>query len=315
MYQRSGGVTIKSVKAFVWSIVFLAVIAGYGLSKHKLDEQIKKRDAEIEVRYLPSPQLARLLSIGYSEALANIYWIEAINYFGGQLGRNDRSYTYLKDFCDIIVYLDPYFYAFYDWASTAFVYNGLPVTRDGIVQSLDYMLSGIQRFHEIGRISPDMMRKAGFSFSLDAGLYEPASYFFDYAGRMSSRHRDSLLLSSVYNQYLNQVDEAVKRKEEYLSFTVYEARSSKEIQYAIQVLSSPTFNEEAADFMRSLRVQMETDEELKKLVKKRLESDPFFEAAVNLSNERSTDSRINQLLQVDIDRNWLPPNFHLLMNL
>jgi hypothetical protein len=72
------------------------------------------RDEAARVRterlYVQSPEMVRRLAPGFSALAADVYWIRAIQHFGGQrLADGDPDYSLLFPLLDITTTLDPYF--------------------------------------------------------------------------------------------------------------------------------------------------------------------------------------------------------------
>lgn len=296
-------------------LLIVPILFGYALSKHQVDKRVHERLDHTDIRYLPSPRTAEFLAFGFKEALADIYWLEAINYFGEQLLKKERDYKYLESYLELIFHLDPKFTAFYDWAATVFIYNALPINRDGVIKAIRYANKGIQMLHETGRYDATLIRKAAFNYALEAQQPVYALPYFELVGRSFSNERDMLLVGSTYANLVGEADKANRLKEEYLGLKMYEVQDRAEIQEALVILSSPSFNSQAADFVRSLRVQVEIDEDVKKLVEKRVEQNPLLQKAMLEKNEFHVNEKIRRLLAVDIGKNWLPPAMHLLLDL
>ena len=61
-----------------------------------------------ELGYLPPPRLARSLSFGYENLVADLMWIRTVQYFGKHL-ETDRRYPRLPSLLDVTVGVDPHF--------------------------------------------------------------------------------------------------------------------------------------------------------------------------------------------------------------
>ena len=283
--------------------------------KISLDSRMAQRRLTTDVRYLPSPQAASALAIGYKLALADLTWIEALNYFGGELANKNRSYKYMNSYLQIILKLDPLFRMFYEWAATVFVYNGLPITQEGIIEATRYINEGIRTLAARGIYDDNIIAKGAFNFGLEAHDYLGSLPYFELTARASRARRDFLLIGSTYARQGGREDLSTQLKLEFLAFTTFEAQNTDQLKYAIQVLTSRQFDAEAASYMRAFRLQMEKDEQLKEMVKKRFESTPLLQVEAFEAEDFRADQRIENLMRVDIERNWLPADLHLLLSL
>jgi hypothetical protein len=80
-----------------------------------------------EVLYLQSSAAVSRLALGYKALLADVYWIRAVQYFGGQKlwQRAERKHDLLYPLLDITTTLDPYFNIAYRFGSV-FLSEGYP---------------------------------------------------------------------------------------------------------------------------------------------------------------------------------------------
>ena len=69
--------------------------------------------------YVRSPEALRRMSLSYHSLLADVYWIRAVQVYGGtKLGRfADRSYSLLYPLLDLTTSLDPYFDVAYQFGA------------------------------------------------------------------------------------------------------------------------------------------------------------------------------------------------------
>jgi len=302
----------RGIWIFAWAVIFL----GYGLTKSRVDSRIKARQDAGVIRYLPSPALAEVLSFGFQNAVADIYWIEAINYFGAELGRKNRTLEYLKNFCDLIFKLDAYFMAFYEWAATAFIYNGLDVTHERIFESQRYINLGIQNMAKVHRYDSAMIVKGAFNYALELQAHRQSLPYFLLAARSFYQSRDMLLVASTYATYANELDIADQLKLEYLGHLAFESTNKNEIINAIQILSAPGFNSRSEEFFVSLRARMEKEDDVKKIVETRLKNRPTELQNINASpSDFLKDTKVENILSVDFTRTWLRPELHVLTSL
>ena len=87
----------------------LATAIGIQVFREPLVEVDRGRS---EVLYLRSPEVARRLVLGFDALAADVYWIRAIQYYGGTRLRPDqreKNYDLLYPLLDLTTSLDPYF--------------------------------------------------------------------------------------------------------------------------------------------------------------------------------------------------------------
>lgn len=296
-------------------IFSLVILAGYAVSKSILDSRVKERTGKVDVRYLPSPQMASFLSFGFKEAMADTFWIEALNYFGGELGKKrEEPFKYLKNYIDIILKLDRYFSFFYDWASTVYIYNGQPITRESITNAVNMSNLGIQNLNEIFRYDPMIIQKGAFNYALDAQMFKESIPYFKLLGRSFPQRRDMLLVGSAYAKNAKNLELSDQLRKEYLSYILFESADQEELRYAITSVLNSAITNQAISFVKSLRVQMETDKTLKNLVEKQIQQRGFENQMNQVEQPDQRQLQFNLLARVNVSRNWLPPAMHALLH-
>lgn len=110
---------------------------------------LNRRDrfpAEEDILYLPKPAALKVMSLGHHELAATMVFVRALVYFGGELGTKDRRFTWLENYMDTMVSLDPQFEMAYKWAGSAFMYNGRTITNDMVERSNHFLQIGIKHF-------------------------------------------------------------------------------------------------------------------------------------------------------------------------
>jgi hypothetical protein len=101
--------------------------------------------ADEDVLYLPRPSVLRPLSLGHHELTADLVFIRAVIYFGGELGHK-REYKWLDRYLDTIVALDPRWRTPYRWAGVATMYDGRPITNERVQLSNHFLELGVAQF-------------------------------------------------------------------------------------------------------------------------------------------------------------------------
>lgn len=304
---------VKSNRFFVALIALL--LCAYGGAKYLVDKRVALRKDKFDIRMLPTPQTARFMAVGFEAALADVYWIEGLNYFGGELTNKNRTYKYMESYVDLIEGLDPNFATFYEWASTIFIYNALPITRDQVRKAVKYANSGIVNLDKIHRYNAQTIIKNAFNFALELHDNKTALEYFTFAGRSFEDQRDMLLVGSSYALYDNNLSESTNLRLEYLAYIAFQAQSRDQLLYALRLLSSNKTQNKTGDFLRALRLKMETDEDVKKIVAARLKDSPMMEKMILAPQEFMLDKRIQNIVNIDFTRTWMPPDLLTLVSM
>jgi hypothetical protein len=98
-----------------------------------------------DVLYLPRPSALKPLSLGHHELTADLVFIRALIYFGGELGHK-REYPWLDKYLDTIVALDPHWRTPYKWAGVATMYDGRKITNQSVKLSSHFLELGVAQF-------------------------------------------------------------------------------------------------------------------------------------------------------------------------
>ncbi len=287
----------------------------YLFSKNLVDARMEARKDTADIRYLPRASTLKFLYFGFEQAMADVAWIEAINYFGSELVRKNRNYQYLRSYCELIMHLDPLFKIFYEWAGTVFIYNALPIDEKAIISSTNYVNFGIRSFHQYRRYDLQTILKGAFNYALEAKNYLASVPYFEMAARIFPDQRDMFLVGASYAQVANDMERSNALKLEYLGNIAFEATNRDQLLYAIRILSSASFNLQNANIISSLRTKLETDEEIKKLVANRLKEQPLLRETTADQTTWVNNQKMERVLRVDFSKTWMPTELNVLLSL
>jgi len=100
---------------FVIGALFLAV---YALQSH-IDESFGEYRSTEEILYIDNPRVLKKATLGYENLAADLYWLRAIQYFGGKRREvTTKNYDLLEPLLRITVTLDPHFKIAYTYGAT-----------------------------------------------------------------------------------------------------------------------------------------------------------------------------------------------------
>jgi hypothetical protein len=108
-------------------------------------ERRKQFSGESDQLYLPRSGALKAMSLGHHELAADLVFIRAIIYFGGELA-GGRAYKWLDNYLETIVRLDPTFRTPYRWAGVATMYHGRAITRENVLASNHFLELGTAQF-------------------------------------------------------------------------------------------------------------------------------------------------------------------------
>lgn len=128
------------------AVPFFLVLALLMVLCHRHTIERRSHFAEEEdILYLPRIGALKAMSLGHHELLASLIFIRAVVYFGGELTRTKR-YTWLDNYLETIIQLDPHFELGYRWAGSAVLYNGKEITNEMVDKANHYLKLGAEHF-------------------------------------------------------------------------------------------------------------------------------------------------------------------------
>ncbi len=139
--------------ARTFGIASAATIAGLAFAVYALQFHIDERFGEYrsteEILYVENGDLLKKATLGFDNVAADIYWLRAVQYFGGKrLAVDNKNYALLEPLLWITVKLDPNFKIAYTYGSTflseplpggaGLPSKGIELIDDGIKHHPDY---------------------------------------------------------------------------------------------------------------------------------------------------------------------------------
>jgi hypothetical protein len=101
--------------------------------------------AEDDVLYLPRASALRVMSLGHTEAVADLVLVRALVYFGGQM-QQKGDFSWLDNYLSTVLALAPGWKSPYLWAGVATMYNGRPITNAEVLRSNHFLELGVKAF-------------------------------------------------------------------------------------------------------------------------------------------------------------------------
>ena len=128
-------------------LLLAALLLGGAFTGTKVDA-LQARSALVDARaliYLPSPEQARMMSLGFQQVSADWYWIKALQYFT-DVSQELNQYRYLGDFLEVVVGIDPDFEYAYKFAGIAIPYDTGRLQFANTDRAISFLQRGVQRF-------------------------------------------------------------------------------------------------------------------------------------------------------------------------
>lgn len=143
-----------------WPAAALAVVVALGAfaaRRARIDGEqhyLATRTYE-DVYYLPPPEWLEVVSLGHREALAGLIWLDALVYFGEDIGHGG-SVVHLYRYADAMLALDPYFKKVYRWVASAALYRPGFVKVEYAYTAIAYLERAVRLFPDDGELAWDL---------------------------------------------------------------------------------------------------------------------------------------------------------------
>lgn len=94
------------------------VLAVYAVQSH-IDESFGEYRSTEEILYIDNPRVLKKVMLGYENLAADLYWLRAVQYFGGKRREvTNKNFDLLEPLLRITVTLDPHFKIAYTYGAT-----------------------------------------------------------------------------------------------------------------------------------------------------------------------------------------------------
>lgn len=145
--------------------------------------------------YLPSPQQARLMALGFTNVVADYYWVRALQYFTDPT-QSINQYKNLADFLEVVVGVDPDYEFAYKFAGMAIPYDSGRFRFVNTKRSTSFLERGVKRFPNNWQLHfflgynylnfHNEPMKAAASFEAASKIPGAPTYFAAFAARIYS---------------------------------------------------------------------------------------------------------------------------------
>ena len=200
-----------------------------------------------DVYYAPPPAALRVMTLGHTEAMADLIWCRALVYIGEEFGARGTM-RHVFDYTDLMLTLDPDFLAVYRWIGTAGVYQPEAITVAEIERSIAIMERGRDRFPNDGPLAWTLGATLNYELpplvpqeERDAIRLRGAEHVLD-AVRLGAAPEWVILQNTALMHRLGQNDRAIAHLEQMYA-TVSDERVRDEIAARIADLRSAGYEQ------------------------------------------------------------------------
>ena len=157
----------------LFRICLIIACVGVYFVQSAIDRGARLYHSGQEALFLPSGRVIKKLSLGYHGLLADIYWMRAVQYYGGKRMKNEPGFRLLEPLIDIATRLDPQLVHAYRFGSI-FLSEREPIGADQPERAIALLKKGIEH-------NPDewqLYRDVGFIYYWFLNDYEKAAESF-----------------------------------------------------------------------------------------------------------------------------------------
>lgn len=154
-------------RASVALALALSAAGAVGL-RSPLNRAYDARQTPLDEATIPRPTVARVISLGHTEWLAEVMWVNATLYYGDALFARSAA-RYIVTYADVMQALDPNFRLSYLWAANALVYRTHSVTKADVEASCTQLRRGLAVYPD----DPELNLQMGFNLAFELAQHLP----------------------------------------------------------------------------------------------------------------------------------------------
>ncbi|MDR3763992.1 MAG: hypothetical protein P4M01_07850 [Acidobacteriota bacterium] len=193
--------TLRTNAAFA---VLTALLLGASVLLVRQTDRLREGEPLQEVLYIPSPAVAKRLSLGYSSLLADIYWTRAVQYFGAKHKAKAREYAILEPLLDTTTTLDPQLVPAYEFGSV-FLSQKPPEGAGNPQAAARLVEKGIRENPNAWRLYYDL----GYIYWLELKEPSKAADAFARGAKVPGAHRFLNVMAAALTAHAGETETAV----------------------------------------------------------------------------------------------------------
>ncbi len=214
---------------------------------------------QVETRsFIPAPDLAGVVALGYRELAADLFWARTLVYYGDGIARRGNL-DEVDALLELVNTLDPHFRRPYRWGGYATTYRGGASTENefwGSIRVLERGLAALPDDWELAwllglRYAYDLKGKTPEE---QRAHREKGAEYLESAMRMPSSPADLPLVAASLRTKLGQKDRALRELREMILTTENE-KTRRLLQQRYAALASENMGEEVAQAGKAFEME------------------------------------------------------------
>ncbi len=236
-------------------VAALALLLAAASSGHRRALALRVKELPDPHTIVPPPSVARILSLGENELLADLAWVKTLVYYGDGLV-HDTGMPDVEELIALVNRLDPKFRRPYAWGAQATTFRQRTATHDEYVASVEILRRGVANLPRDWELS--WLLGLRLFLDIKGGTEEEqrlrreeGAMYIERAMRLPGAPDDLPLLAVSLRTRLGQKDRALRELREMILTTENEqAREQLQARYA--ALASEAASEDLAAEARKL---------------------------------------------------------------
>jgi tetratricopeptide (TPR) repeat protein len=174
-----------------------------------------------EVLYLPSGKVIKTLSLGHNGLLADIYWMRAVQYYGGKRLKSEKRFDLLDPLIGIAITLDPQLIHAYRFGAI-FLSEKSPVGAEQPEKALALLKRGIEQNPEEWQLYRDLgfvyywylqdYKKGAEAFLEGSKNPKAAAWMKTFAAELMAKGGSRKSASFLWQQFYDTADNAQMKR-------------------------------------------------------------------------------------------------------
>lgn len=140
----------------------LAGAAGITWTRRDLNQRYDRARRVLDDAQIPRPNVARVVSLGHTEWMVDVLWVNSTLYYGETLVARLPS-RYVRRYAETMSALDPRFRQSYLWGALALVYRTAEVTLDDIRDAVGMLRRGLTIYPD----DPELQGQLGLYLAIE----------------------------------------------------------------------------------------------------------------------------------------------------
>lgn len=158
----------RAVARALQGLGLAAACAGVFALRGSLNRRFDAARRTLDDANIPRPNVARAASLGHTEWVADVLWVNATLYYGETMYAHLPA-RYVRSYAETMIELDPHFQRPYVWAAMSLLYRTVRSTQADARDAATFLRRGLRLFPT----DPELHMQLGFNLAFEQVPYVP----------------------------------------------------------------------------------------------------------------------------------------------